>query len=274
MRRTEELQIDNRFDVEPEQSRVGSRSKRKKVKKRKSHFLRNFLLLILICVGIFFFLKSDYFLIKDIEVVGNSYYTKAEVISIAKATTGKNIIFDAEKDTILENLEANPFFKNVTVKRQLPSTLLIEVEERPQIAAVEFGDSFIVIDDEGVILRRTDVDPRVTILTGLTISRMDVGEPIEAEEKETLSMTLRMLKTMEEGDLYFKKIDVSRVVIKAYIYDNLIVKGTPAEVFSAIEEGYVQSVVSDLFSKNVSRGTIKMGGSGQVIFTPDIEDGE
>ena len=274
MRRTEELQIDNRFDVEPEQSRVGSRSKRKKVKKRKSHFLRNFLLLILICVGIFFFLKSDYFLIKDIEVVGNSYYTKAEVISIAKATTEKNIIFDAEKDTILENLEANPFFKNVTVKRQLPSTLLIEVEERPQIAAVEFGDSFIVIDDEGVILRRTDVDPRVTILTGLTISRMDVGEPIEAEEKETLSMTLRMLKTMEEGDLYFKKIDVSRVVIKAYIYDNLIVKGTPAEVFSAIEEGYVQSVVSDLFSKNVSRGTIKMGGSGQVIFTPDIEDGE
>ena len=274
MRRTEELQIDNRFDVEPEQSRVGSRSKRKKVKKRKSHFLRNFLLLILICVGIFFFLKSDYFLIKDIEVVGNSYYTKTEVISIAKATTGKNIIFDAEKDTILENLEANPFFKNVTVKRQLPSTLLIEVEERPQIAAVEFGDSFIVIDDEGVILRRTDVDPRVTILTGLTISRMDVGEPIEAEEKETLSMTLRMLKTMEEGDLYFKKIDVSRVVIKAYIYDNLIVKGTPAEVFSAIEEGYVQSVVSDLFSKNVSRGTIKMGGSGQVIFTPDIEDGE
>lgn len=245
-----------------------------KKKKRKSHFLRNSLIILLLLGAAFLFVKSDYFLIKNIEVEGNTYYTKSEIISLADAKTGNNIIFDAEIKQMEENLEKNPFFKIIEIKRKLPSTIVIRVEERQQMAAIQFGDKYIVMDDEGVILRMTEVEPKVTLLTGLTISKMDVGEPLEAEEKENLSMVLRMLKTMQDGDLYFKKIDASKAVIKAYIYDTLIVKGTASEVFSAIEAGEVQLVVSDLFEKGVSRGTIKMGGSGNVIFTPDIEDGD
>ena len=245
-----------------------------KKKKRKSHFLRNSLILLLLLGAAFLFVKSDYFLIKNIEVEGNTYYTKSEIISLADAKTGNNIIFDAEIKQMEENLEKNPFFKIIEIKRKLPSTIVIRVEERQQMAAIQFGDKYIVMDDEGVILRMTEVEPKVTLLTGLTISKMDVGEPLEAEEKENLSMVLRMLKTMQDGNLYFKKIDASKAVIKAYIYDTLIVKGTASEVFSAIEAGEVQLVVSDLFEKGVSRGTIKMGGSGNVIFTPDIEDGD
>lgn len=245
-----------------------------KKKKRKSHFLRNSLIILLLLGAAFLFVKSDYFLIKNIEVEGNTYYTKNEIISLADAKTGNNIIFDAEIKQMEENLEKNPFFKIIEIKRKLPSTIVIRVEERQQMAAIQFGDKYIVMDDEGVILRMTEVEPKVTLLTGLTISKMDVGEPLEAEEKENLSMVLRMLKTMQDGDLYFKKIDASKAVIKAYIYDTLIVKGTASEVFSAIEAGEVQLVVSDLFEKGVSRGTIKMGGSGNVIFTPDIEDGD
>lgn len=274
MRRTEELQLDDEYLFEVDEERETSRKKRTGRKRRRSRFLLYLFLFALICAGIYLFLKSDYFLIKDIEVTGNNYYTKQEIIGMGKAKKDVNIIFDSGKNEIQETLEANPFFKEVKIKRRLPSTLQIEVVERPQIAAVEFGDSFIVIDDEGVILRRTDVDPRVTVITGLTISKMDVGEPIEAEEKETLSTTLRLLKTMSDGDLYFKRVDVSKVVIRAFIYDNLLVKGTPSEVFTAIEAGSVQTVVTDLFAKGVSRGTIKMAGGGNVIFTPDIEDGD
>lgn len=274
MRRTEELQLDDEYLFEVDEERETSRKKRTGRKRRRSRFLLYLFLFALICAGIYLFLKSDYFLIKDIEVTGNNYYTKQEIIGMGKAKKDVNIIFDSGKNEIQETLEANPFFKEVKIKRRLPSTLQIEVVERPQIAAVEFGDSFIVIDDEGVILRRTDVDPRVTVITGLTISKMDVGEPIEAEEKETLGVTLRMLQTMQNGDIYFKKIDVSRVVIKAYIYDTLLVKGTATEVSAGVEAGNIQIIVSDLFSKSITRGTIKMGPSGTYSFTPDIEDGD
>ena len=241
---------------------------RQKRRKRRKRAMICFLVLLFVCVGVFLFLRTSYFNIKEIKVEGSTYYTETEIISMARAETGRNIVFDSGKADIEELLESNAYFKNVTVKRKLPSTLVIQVEERPQIAAVEFGDSFIVIDDEGVILRKTDVDPKITILTGLTISKLTIGEQIEAEEKETLAMTLRMLNTMEKGDMYFKKIEV---VIRAYIYDNLIVKGTPSEVTEAIENGKLQQTVADLFDKNISRGTIVMGGTNYMSFSPELD---
>lgn len=244
---------------------------RQKRRKRRKRAMICFLVLLFVCVGVFLFLRTNYFNIKEIKVEGSTYYTEAEIISMSRAETGRNIVFDSGKADIEELLESNAYFKNVTVKRKLPSTLVIQVEERPQIAAVEFGDSFIVIDDEGVILRKTDVDPKITLLTGLTISKLTIGEQIEAEEKETLAMTLRMLNTMENGDMYFKKIDVEKVVIRAYIYDNLIVKGTPSEVTEAIETGQLQKVVSDLFDQNISRGTIVMGGASYMSFSPELD---
>lgn len=283
MRETKEIQINTEEVPERSYERADGRraskgsykeSSRRTSKRKKSHIWRNLFILLLVLAGVFLFLKSDYFIVRNIEVEGNSYFTQSEVISIAEARTGNNIIFDLEKDVLEDNIEKNPFFKSTKIKRKLPSTIIIQVEERPQVAAIIYGDTYIVIDDEGVILRRTEVDPKVTLLTGLTVSRLDIGEAVEAEEKETLAMTLRMLRTMQDGDMYFKKIDVSRVVIKAYIYDNLLVKGTPSEVNSAIESGELQKVVTSMFAEGISRGTIKMGGNGNFIFTPDIEDSE
>lgn len=244
---------------------------RQKRRRKRRRIMIGLLTLLLVLVGGFFALRSTYFSIKEIKVEGNTYFTEGEIISISGATTGRNLIFDSGKGEIVEKLEKNPYFKNIDVRRKLPSTLVINVEERPQVAAVEFGDSFIVIDDEGVILRKTDVDPKLTLLTGLTISKLTIGENIEAEEKETLAMTLRMLDTMTDGDMYFKKIDVAKVVIRAYIYDNLIVKGTPSEITEAIDSGQLQKVVADLFEQDISRGTIVMGGSSYMSFSPELD---
>lgn len=244
---------------------------RVKRRERRRRILIRLLVLLALVGAVILFLRSSYFNIKDIKVEGMNYYTGAEIVGMSGAVTGRNIIFDSGKAEIIESLESNPYFKEVNVKRKLPSTLIIQVVERPQTAAILFGDSFIVIDDEGVVLRKTDVDPKLTLLTGLTISKMTVGEKVDAEEKEVLATTLHMLNTMQDGDMYFKKIDVARVVIRAYIYDNLIVKGTPGEINEAIESGELQKVVSNLFEQNISRGTIVMGGSSYMSFSPELD---
>ncbi len=265
----------NTQEVPSEQILNSVLERKRVVRQRKREKRRRILIRLLgLCVilgAIFLFLRSSYFAIKDIKVEGMNYYTGSEVISMSGAEQGRNLIFDAGKKEIIENLSSNPYFKSVKVKRKLPSTLLIQVEERPQIAAILFGDSFIVIDDEGVVLRKTDVDPKLTLLTGLTISKMSIGENVDAEEKEFLAITLRMLNTMRDGDMYFKKIDVSKVVIRAYIYDNLLVKGTPGEIMGAIESGELQKVVSNLFDQNISRGTIVMGGTSYISFSPELD---
>lgn len=252
--------------------REAKQNARRQSRYRRKRLLMRVLLLICAVLLLLLFFKSNYFAIKDIKVEGMNYYTGAEIIGMSGVKVGDNLIFDSRQGDIKEALKSNPYFKEVSIKRKLPSTLIIQVEERPQTAGVIFGEGFIVIDDEGTVLRRTDVDPKLTLLTGLTISKMTVGEKLEAEESDTLSITLRMLDIMKNGNIYFKKIDVAKVVIKAYIYDNLIVKGTPGEMAEAIEKGDLQKVVTDLFAEGISRGTIKMGGSSYISFSPEIED--
>ncbi len=245
---------------------------RKRKKHRKKHYLLKFLLFIAFCAGTYYFLQSSYFDVKAYQVNGNGYYTDDEVLNMAKVEFGNNIIFDSGAGDIEDILLENPYFKEVDVSRKLPSTLTINIVERPQKAAVVYGDNYVVIDDEGVVLRKTDILPELTILTGLTISKMNIGENLQAEENDTLGMTLRMIDVMYEGDIYFKKIDVSKVIVRAYIYDTLIVKGTPAEIMKAIENGQLQRVVADLFKEGIDHGTIKMGADQYMSFSPEIDE--
>ena len=144
---------------------------RQRKKHRKKHYFLRFVVLLCIGTGVFLFLKSNYFNIKSFSVEGNSYYTDAEVISMAKAKKGVNLIFDAGLSDIKKNLKGNPYFEDIYVKRSLPDKLIISVKERRQTAAIVYGESFVVIDEDGTVLRKATVDPQVTLLTGLTISK-------------------------------------------------------------------------------------------------------
>lgn len=250
-----------------------NRVTRQRKKRRRKNILVFLVVLLLMAAGGFLFLKSSYFNIKEIKASGMKYYSELEVISISGAQTGRNIIFDSGIEEVEENLKKNPYFKSIKVKRKLPSTIDIEVEERTQLAAAVMGDSFIVIDEEGFVLRKSEIDPKLTLITGLTLSKINLGEPIDAEESENLNTTLKMLNIMRDGDMYFKKIDVSRVVNRGFIYDNLVVKGTPSEMMSAIESGELQKVVKDLIDGDISRGTITLGGSNYISFSPKLEEG-
>lgn len=244
---------------------------RERIVRKKKHYFRKFLLLLVACVGIYFFLASDYFTVKQVSVQGNSYYTESEIISMADAKKGGNLFFDDNIEKMEKRLEKNPYFESVKIKRIPKDKLKIIVTERKQTAAILYGDRYVVIDDKGFVLRKAEIDPEVTVLTGLTISKMNVGESIEAEEADNLKTTLKMISVMKKGDIFFKKIDVSKVVIRAYIYDNLIVKGTPKQIMGAIESGYLQKVVTDLFNNQINRGTINMGGSDYMSFSPEIQ---
>ena len=237
----------------------------------KKHYWLRFLLFIALCLALILFLRSDYFAIQEFKVEGNQYYRDEEVLTMAKAKKGDNIFFGGTLREIKTLLTQDSYFKSVEVKRKLPSTVEILVEEREQTAAILFGEKYIVIDDQGFVLRKTDLDPEITLLEGLTITKMKVGEPLEVEEKDTLETTLDMLKAMKGGDLYFKKIDVSRVILRCYIYDQLLIKGTAKDISSSIRTGDVQKVISDLFAQGITRGTITPGGADYISFSPLID---
>lgn len=243
-------------------------TKRKKKKRKKKHYLLKFTILTAFLVGMYFFFTSSLFDIQEITVENNKYYTVEQVISLAGAKTGENL-FETSLSQMKEKLLADPYIKNVKLKRKLPAEVVIIVEERKEDAAIPYGNQYVVIDNEGMVLRKVDSEPTLTLLMGMTIENMEPGTPLKVEENAVLTDTLRLLREIKKYELYFKKIDLSNITIKAYIYDQLVCEGTPENIMSNLDS--LQEVLYDLYTKGIERGVIKMGSDQYFSFSPLVE---
>ncbi|MCI8608246.1 MAG: FtsQ-type POTRA domain-containing protein [Firmicutes bacterium] len=229
------------------------------------------LVLILLMGAIYAGLSLPVFNIAKYEVEGNRYYSADEILIMGNCKTGGNIFWKAGISDIEERLSKDAYMQEVTVKRSLPDTIVIEIVERKQTAAIALGEKYVVIDSNGTVLRKTSVEPKIPVLRGLTITKMTVGEEIETEEKILLQQTLEMLASMEKGDMFFKKVEISKLQIKAYVYDSLLCQGTPENLTKAIESNRLQLVIQELYEKGIERGTIKVTGDEDISFTPKID---
>lgn len=241
---------------------------RKKKKRKKKRYLLKFFLLAAFVTGMYFFFTSSLFDIQKITVENNNYYTAEQVISLAGAKTGENL-FEASLSQMKEKLLADPYIKNVKLKRKLPAEVVIAVEERKEDVAVPYGDRYVIVDKEGMVLRTTDSEPALTLLLGLTIENMEPGTPLKVEENAALTDTLKLLAAVKKHELYFKKIDISKIMVKAYIYDQLMCEGTPEDIASNLDG--LQEVLYLQYKQGIERGVITMGSDRYISFSPLVE---
>lgn len=248
--------------------RKEERIERKRRERRKA---KQVILLVVLTIALIAFSFSGFFTVTAIEVSGNSYFTAEEIVNMAHAEKGSNILYRPGKKQITEYLEANPYIRSVKVKRKLPGTIVIEVEERPQTAAVIYDDDYLIIDNEGILLRKTATSPKLTLVEGIKISKIALGEKLGAEDEALMDRTIEMLNSMEQNDLYFTRIKMSELYVKAYIYDSLVCKGTADMLIDAMQSGRLHKVLEDLFSKDIKRGTITISEDGYASFVPSLE---
>ncbi len=164
---------------------------------------------------------------------------------------------------------ADPYVKNVKLKKRLPAEVQIIVEERKEDAAIPYGNSYIIIDGEGMVLRKTDTEPTLPLLLGMTIENMEPGTPLKVEENAALTDTLKLLAEVKKHEIFFKKIDISNITVKAYIYDQLVCEGTPEDIMNNMDS--LREVLYDLYTKGIERGVIKMGSDRYFSFSPLVE---
>ncbi|MCH4007274.1 MAG: FtsQ-type POTRA domain-containing protein [Eubacterium sp.] len=243
---------------------------RKKKKHRKKHILLDILIVIALALGCVVFLLSPVFNVKSIEVQGNHYYSDSEVINIADAQKGVSLFALKRYSQMKGRLLENPYFTDVKFRAHLPSTLIIRVKERKQVAAIKYGDQYIVIDGKGRVLRITSVNPEITILKGLKLSRITLGKRVRAEQSGTLQYMLDMIAETQKGDFYFREIDMSGVIVKAYITRTLLVKCSASQLKKAVADGNLQKVVNKLFKSKIYRGTISIGKANYMYFSPSV----
>lgn len=245
------------------------RMKRKRKLKMPGFFTRIFIILGVI-IAVTAFSLSSFFTVDTIDVQGNKYFTDEEISNMAHASTGQNIIYKLNKGNMLNYLEKNPYIEEARVYRKLPSTIVINVKERIQIAALTYGDQFLIIDNKGTLLRITKTKPKLTIVTGFKVKKVKLGESVEVNSPDLFKELLSLLKSMEAGDVYFTKINITELFITANVYDSLVVKSKYKDLKDNIDKGRLHKVLDELFKRNIKRGTITISSDGYASFTPEL----
>ena len=243
---------------------------RKKKKRKKKNYLLRIIIFIAVVVGMYNLLSSEMFDIDQVQVENNNYYTVEQIKDKAGVKIGQNI-FKFKKSDLKEKLLKDPYFENVVIKRKFPSTILIDVTERTEMAYIKKAGKFVIIDPNGLVLRVADSAPTVTEIKGLSIKKPTAGKALEAEESSILTDTLEMMQIMAETDVYFKKIDIASVTVRAYIYDQLICEGTPENMTNSLKNGNLETVIYEMYSKGIERGVLRVGSDNYCAFDPNVE---
>ena len=266
-----------RFGLPADHPEIGELAQKQEARwvykqRKKNRFRTRFYVLVtcLVLLAAWLILSTtSIFTIDAIEVQGNSHYTAEEIINIGHATSGRNIIYKANIKETKEFLEQNPYIKRADIRRRLPSTLVIKVTEREERLAFKYDDDYLVMDEEGILLRKTRNKPKTTIIQGVVVSKIKLGEKIGAEDGKRMDRALELISTMIKSDLYFVKADISNVkTIEAYIYDTLVVKADYDTLIANMENGRLHLVVEKLFNDGIERGTITFLEDGSASFMP------
>jgi len=241
---------------------------KKKKKRRKKHYFLRFLIFIALAAGAVFALRSELFNVTSFDINGNNFYTAAQIQELSGLKTGENM-FKQKFAPAKEALLADPYIRNVSFKRVPMSTIRIDIEERTEYACVPCDGKYLLIDNEGMVLRVSDELPVLPLLEGMKINDSTPGKPLDIDQSYLLTNTLEILSVMEENDMYFKKINFSSVIVKAYITDDLYCEGKPENITAQMAA--IKRLVADQYTLGITRGVIKVGKDNYIAFSPNID---
>ena len=210
-------------------SRDEVRSRKKKALKRKrairKAILSLFMLFIVVIVG-FVLAVTVFFKIDTIKAKGSGVYPQKIIIENSGVAVGDSLLLVNESSlskTLLSNL---PFIGSVTIERDLPSTLIINVTDTVTAAAISNNQgSYIFINDEGKVLKADSnvVTEGIPVVAGVEVESYKVGEIITFKKKETGDILIQLLQASSKaGIIGLTEIDLTDVSAITMKYDNRI----------------------------------------------------
>ena len=147
-------------------------------KRKKKRNRKRILWLFIFLTGIFvlFSLKTDYFYANKVIVEGNKYVEANKIVELSGITANTNILYMNVRN-IKDSILTNSYLSNVKLKRKLPNTIVIDIDERTPRYVINNNESIYILDRELFILEiRADNPLGLPELAGLDTTGLDLGD--------------------------------------------------------------------------------------------------
>ena len=189
--------------------------RQKKANRRLIVYLTVFFLLLLSII----YLQSPLSHIQNVQVTGNTYIDDDDIVAASLLTSQTNI-WSIDKDEVKKMIEMElPAVQSVQVERQLPTTVVIEVQEYNRVGYLkDEGDYYLVLEN-GILLQNHDVNlGQAPVLIGFD------DEQLKEIAAELNKLPVSIANLISEIHWRPNKERPGKVLL--YMIDGYIVEGT------------------------------------------------
>ena len=199
--------------------------------------------------GPLFLRQLSFFRVRKVEVIGARYVSVGEVIERLRVDTTASI-WDPT-GPLAARLASHPQLRRVRVRRKLPGTLVVDIDENLPVALVATNDGLKAYDARGVAL---PIDLARTPIDAPIVPRRDLG----------ILAFLGLLRT--EAPALYDRVSEIRVVDADEVVIDL--DGTPVRAMrdvSTARLAEIQSVEEDLARRGFHAAELDLRYKDQVI---------
>lgn len=178
----------------------------------RSFSVRGFLLLMLAMLSISAALVLMLFNFKKSVIYGNTKYSQKQIESfITQGKLGENTFVMALKYHN-RTVKGIPFVDRIDVDIINPSTVRVNITERPLDGCIVRGDDKIYFSRGGVIQTISGrTDENVTLVNGIELVNPETDAYVQAKNQSGMDNVLTLLNAMDRYDLKADSIDVDRL---------------------------------------------------------------
>ena len=233
-------------------------------KKKANRRLVFYMCLFFFLISIIVYLQSPLSHVKTIDIQGNTFVNDEEIIELSGLSTQTNI-WTIDFSKIENKLHTNPIINEVTIERQLPWTVTLDVSEKQIVGFIEDNTKYYPVLDNGEILEtreHSEFNGEAPLLIGFT-------------DKEYLSKIASELNNLPKGisdlisELHWQPDGDNKNTVLMYMNDGFVVQGTIRDFSDGMS--VYPSVVSQLDPE--VKGVIHIG-AGVYFEAFDNEDND
>lgn len=196
--------------VRPRKSKNNIRDQKPKNPKLKFKIIKWVLIIIILLIALALFMLSSIFNIKQIVVLNNSKINTQEILNLSTLTIGNNM-FKTMNKTIREGIKTNPYIENVKIRKNLNGIVTLEIQERTPTYMLQYGNSYLYINNQGYILEMSEAPLELPKITGYgtNVETIKEGNRLEVEDLKKLEDVIKIIELSKNTTLVGKITEIN-----------------------------------------------------------------
>lgn len=228
---------------------------------------------VLVGAGSYLLFTAEFLKIKHITITGCSSMQKEEVLRMAGIHEGRNILtLDLSEAT--EMLESDPWIYMAVIKRTLPDTIDIAIEQRIARANIQLDELYCVDNHGHIFIQTGEAQQHLPLLTGLSL---DDVENTQEDAARVMRAALTLIDALEKETTHGS--GAVKITLDKIFGLTMTPAGSDATVFLGFDEfeqklSFLRKIQDDLSRKGLAARTIHLGSVKQAYITVQTETRE